>query len=311
MRYLILALALFAFLTVKAQKEFAPIGAEWYYTMNVSFNPPVTGYLKHKCIKDSVIEQQLVKVLEISYSTNHDSIVLVGYEYLMQKGDTIFYWKSGEFHMLYNFSLFMGDSLLLYSEMRNQCAEQTKYGWSTIDTTYTVTLNNTELKAYKSSATKGSVWGWSEQGLPIYEGIGCLQYLFPQNTFCGVYDGIPAYGSLRCYSDNSLGFVQFSPNIACDSTSNFRIGNELFTKPARFSVYPNPTNSFIYIKIVDSQLQENIKAEILDISGNVKIEMWIEGCKAFIDLSSLPRGSYIVLFTLNGKNIYNEKISKK
>jgi hypothetical protein len=103
-----------------SQPEFAPIGAEWYYFEYESFNPPQANYIKHSCIKDSIIAGKNVKVIQKKlYRCNGP--VDMGYEYLDRNGDTISNWKSVEFHVLYNFYLPKGDSILLYSEMPDYC----------------------------------------------------------------------------------------------------------------------------------------------------------------------------------------------
>jgi len=84
-------------LAASSQTEFAPIGAEWYYTQSESYNPPQYNYLKHTCIKDSTIAGKRVKVIQKTKFKFGGVTVPMGYEYLYQHGDTISYWKSGEF----------------------------------------------------------------------------------------------------------------------------------------------------------------------------------------------------------------------
>lgn len=290
------------------RKEFAPIGAEWYYEKAESYNPPVFGYVKHKCIKDSVIEGHKVKVLEITHSPNDYTTNLLGYEYILQKGDTIFYWKSGEFHLLYNFASQKGDSLLLYSEMRNQCKEKTNYGWNKVDSTFYQTINNVKLKGYTTVGIQGSIWGFDY--FPTIETIGNLGYLFPQNVFCGFYDGFTQIGSLRCYTDDSLGFFQFNERMRCDSTTNYPVGVELFARQHLFQLYPNPATHEISVEFDEWQDSDNPVALLYDVIGNLKIETTIHACKTAIDLSGLFPGSYILIIKANKGVIDYEKFIK-
>jgi hypothetical protein len=310
MKYIATTILIFSFFWVLAQKEFAPIGAEWYYNKAASYNPPVIGYVKHKCIKDSIIEGQKVKVLEITHSPNDYTTIFLGHEYILQKGDSIFYWKSGAFHILYNFSLQKGDSLLLYSEMLNQCEEKTNYGWSKVDSTYTTTINNVPLRAYYSSSTNGSIWGLEGIGLPIYETIGSLYYLFPQNVFCGIYDGFTQLGSLRCYTDDSLGFFQFNQRERCDSTTNYPISIDIISKNNMFEVYPNPSFDMITIDYKGNETISGFKYVLYDVIGNKRVEKGIDGNKTNIDISFLNKGSYILLIKSENKIIDYEKILK-
>jgi hypothetical protein len=201
---LLFVLILFTYLTGFAQPEFAPIGAEWYYSQYEGYMPPQANYVKHTCIKDSVIAGKNVKVIQKTLY-RRDGPVAMGYEYLHQNGDTISYWKGDMFHILYNFSLSKGDSILLYSEMPDYCENKSPYGWGSIDSVYTKTINNRSLKAYFCSNKKG--YHWSLDGSPIIEKIGGTSYLLPQNNDCVV--DVPGIGPLRCYSDPELGSCYF------------------------------------------------------------------------------------------------------
>lgn len=304
----VLVLMLFTFRIGYAQPEFAPIGAEWYYNKAESYNPPVIGYVKHKCIKDSVIEGQTVKVLEITHSPNDYTSILLGHEYILQKGDTIFYWKSGEFHLLYNFSLQKGDSLLLFSEMPNQCEDKTNYGWNKVDSIFHQTLNSVELNGYYTSGIKGSVWGFDY--FPTLEKVGNLGYLFPQNIFCGIFDGFPQFGSLRCYTDGSFGFFQFNQRERCDSTTNYPVGVETFTKTNWFAFYPNPSCDIITIDYNGNGNPSGYHIAIYDVIGNKKIEKVLADNKTNIDISFLNKGTYFILIHSGNKIIDYEKILK-
>jgi len=308
MKYLATTLLMFIFFGALAQKEFAPIGATWYYTkMETTFFPDF-GYMKHECIKDSIIEGQPVKVIEKTLFLSDSTIEPQGYEYILQKGDTIFYWKSGEFHILYNFSLQKGDSLLLYSEMPNQCEEKTNYGWSIVDSIFHKTINKIELKGYNTLGIHGSIWGFDY--LPTLEIIGNLGYLFPQNLFCGFYDGFPQIGNLRCYNDDSLGFFQFTKEI-CDSTFNYRVNVETITKGNQFSVNSNPTNDMITIDYNGNGDITGYNFMLYNVIGNKKIEKGIAGHKTNKDISYLNKGIYILLIQSGKKIIDYEKILKK
>jgi hypothetical protein len=163
--------------------------------------------------------------------------VNLGYEYLYQQGDTISYYKSGGFHILYNFSLSKGDSIRLYSEMPNQCLDKTPYGWSSIDSVYSTTINKHQLKAYFSTHKERSVWGFDS--FPIIEKVGSTEYLLPQNTFCGFVDGRPQIGNLRCYSDPTLG-VFYYDKIQCEEITSFPDIFTQLSESSLFNLYPNP-----------------------------------------------------------------------
>ncbi len=296
-------------LAASSQTEFAPIGAEWYYTQSESYNPPQYNYLKHTCIKDSTIAGKRVKVIQKTKFKFGGVTVPMGYEYLYQHGDTISYWKSGEFHVLYNFSLSKGDSILLYSEMPNQCEAKTPYGWSSIDSVYSATINNHQLKAYYSNHMKGSIWGFDS--FPIIEKIGSMQYLLPQNAFCGIMDGEPQIGVLRCYSDPEIGFYQFE-NIPCDKILSWPDGFTSLNKSSGFTVFPNPVSAELFVKS-SGGFEEDYTLELFSVKGELVKTECLEGGNSLnrIDVSSLKSGVYVVRLISASGRYFEEMIIKE
>lgn len=302
-------LFLFLMITGFSQMEFAPIGAEWYYSETLSYNPPKYGYIKLTSLKDSTINNTNVRVIEVLHVENDTTHKLVGYEYIAQSGDTIWYWKNNDFHMLYDFSMQKGDSILLYSEMRNSCSEKNPYGWNLVDSTFSKEFNGLHLKAYSSVPIKNSVWGFDSYSCEI---IGNLRYLIPQNVFCGVVD-VPLDGPLRCYSDPVNGILITSlPSVKCDSTYAYKdpVNISMISKTKVLSIYPNPVYSEL---IISGNYQEiksgNYDIEIVNINGEI-----VKNCSSFsetIDVSGLKSGIYFLIISKNKKQIDYEKFIKK
>ncbi len=285
-----------------SQPEFAPIGAEWYYSQYESHDPPQANYIKHACIKDSTINGESVRVIQKTKFTREGAVDL-GYEYLCQHGDTISYWKSGEFHPLYNFSLSKGDSMLIYSEMPNYCIDKTSYGWIGVDSVFSVRVNNYELKAYFATHIEGSVWGFA--GFPIIERIGSTLYIFPQNESCVV--DIPGIGPLRCYSDPDLGTF-FYESLPCDTITTFPDYSSKINNKHRFRLYPNPVADDLIIEYGDGR-GGRFNMEMYDNKGDrVLKQAFYPGER--IDLSKLIRGIYFIIITNNHKRYYNGVICK-
>lgn len=288
-----------------AQPEFAPIGAVWYYSQYESYNPPQANYIKHTCIKDTTVEGKKVKVIQKTNFRYGGIPVGMGYEYLYQSGDTIFYWKSGEFHVLYNFSLSKGDSILLYSEMPNRCTDKTSYGWSRIDTVYTVQVNNQTLKTYLSTHVEGSVWGFD--GWPVIEKIGSTQYLLPQNSFCGFMDGQPQIGQLRCYSDPELGDFYYE-KVPCDTITSFPDSFSSLNRNSQLKVFPNPVSDKLFVQS-HQRLKEGSTLEMYSVNGELIKRECLKGevTSYQFNLSYLEPGIYILrMISDSGK--YAEEI---
>jgi len=286
-----------------SQVEFAPVGAEWYYSQYEGYNPPMANYIKHECIKDSAIGGKLVKVIKKTKFTWEEPADL-GNEYLYQNGDTVFYWKSGEFHELYNFSLSKGDSMLLYSELFNYCEDKTPYGWVEINSVYSVTVNGQNLKAYFANPKEGSVWGFSHY--PIVEKIGSIRYLLPQSTSC-IMD-VPGIGSLRCYSDPDLGSFHYG-NLPCDTLTTYPDYIGSVQKGYMFRLYPNPVTDVLCIDYSGTSHGE-FYIEIYNNAGETACrKTFCPGDK--INLSFLPGGLYVIIISDNEKQYYSGTIFKK
>lgn len=283
--------------------EFAPIGAEWYYSQNESYNPPQANYIKHTCIKDSTINGKPVKVIQKTRYQRSGATSL-GYEYLHQHGDTIFYWKNKDFHVLYNFSLAKGDSMMLYSEMPDYCENKNPYGWVEIDSAYTNTINNHVLKAYTTSIKKGSRWylGFT----PIVEKIGSLTYLLPQNTDC-IMD-VPGIGLLRCYFDPELGVFHYPyEDFPCDTITTFPDGVNIYDRRLNLKIYPNPVSNDLFIE--GNFNEKEYTLELYSINGELIKTVCVEGGidRYSMDAKTLKSGSYIVR-VMSKKGIYAERI---
>jgi hypothetical protein len=288
MKLILTSLFLFVSLAGFAQHEFAPIGAEWYYSQYTSYNPPQANYIKHTCVKDSSIAGKLVKVIRKAKFTP-EGVVGLGNEYLYQNGDTIFYWKGGEFHELYNFSLSKGDSMLLYSEMPNYCKNKSPYGWVGIDSVYIVTINGFELKAYLASHKQGSAWDFDS--FPTIERIGNLRYLLPQSTSC-IMD-IPGIGSLRCYSDPKIGAF-FYDKLPCDTITAFPDFSPGL-KEKEVKIYPNPFDGELSLDFITSMGKSFVVA-IYNSEGQMIFSRILKRNET-IKTESFPSGIYIISVT--------------
>jgi hypothetical protein len=308
MRQLFATIVLISSLLAQAQHEFAPIGAEWYYEKMLSYNPPEAGYIKITSIKDSVIENKDVRVLEVIFAPDDTTQILEGYEYIHQSGDTIWYYKNKQFHMLYNFAMQKGDSILLYSEMENNCGDN-PYGWNKVDSTFTRAINDIGLKAYYLKPFNNSHWEFSNY---VFEIFGSMDYFFPENSFCGIYD-IITNGPIRCYSDPVHGTLITSlPQMRCDTTYTYSGPinvKDVSTGARLFSVYPNPVAEVLSITGFGyNTLQGNYKISIINTKGQV-IESHGSALKN-INVSHLAKGTYFLGISINDKIIDYEKFIK-
>ncbi len=274
---------------VTAQKEFAPLGSEWYYSKVEDWNPPDEGYVKFTTIKDTTINDKPTRIIERVYYNSNGETENWTDEYIHQSGDTVFYFRDGEFRILFNFSLEKGDTMQFYSDDFNPCGSVEKIGFVVIDSLYMQTINEIALKTFLCSPTENSPWEYYR----IAEGIGHYSGFYPRfNNTCDIQDFIPEIGELRCYSDNELGFVNIWNN-PCDTIIDYKVFIDDLKVDNYFTIYPNPSDQILQIK--SNNADELIRAiEIYSMNGQIILKKYIQKINCTIDLSSILAGIYLI-----------------
>jgi hypothetical protein len=271
-------------------QNFAPIGAEWYYTaMAGGMAPTNSEYYHFKCVKDTTINEHSLKKIEITYYRYRgDSVILTPY-YFSQSQDTVSLYNPelNKFYKLFMFNTKIGDTLTLDIPYDNFYIEDTTYR-VIIDTVIMETYGDTQLKKYVLNQIDDFGWfcgfyldivGGYEWFLPLGKAI------IPEEN-----------GPIRCYHDNDIeiNFVGYD----CDKRIINSLSNPIYDE--KFIVYPNPTNGLVQIK---SELKFN-HIEILDYSGK-KI---LESDKNVININDLDKGMYLFKVLTNTMQIIERVI---
>ena len=102
--------------TVKAQQpvEFAPVGAEWYYTRNYRIGPAPNGiaYDRFRSVRTVEINGWECKEIELYQHLDCEGVPNdhFEYRYITQEGEQVFEVEEGERLLLYDFSKEPGGS---------------------------------------------------------------------------------------------------------------------------------------------------------------------------------------------------------
>ena len=204
-----------------SQSEWAPIGATWYYDYYAQF---ATGYVKIESIKDTVVDTKQCKYLYITETVYEYPDVIKSYNIdsliTYQDNSKIYLYTKGNFVQLYDFNPTVGDvwetseipNFFNYSPSWHDPTDTTSCpaGKVVVDSVKTMFINNQSLKAIYTSPynfSKKYYYG------VILEGIGCLDYMLP-NDLCYPIVDIPRPDNLRCY--NSPSFSHSWSNKTCD-----------------------------------------------------------------------------------------------
>ena len=208
---LTLILAIVCASGLKAQTEFAPLGATWYYSVADEYGDPLSDYEKYVSVADTLIDGKTCRVVESASDT------LIFYN----DNGKVYNWFCDHFLLTYDFSAQTGDTIAV--DFRAN-----KPNSITTDTFYTVqcvvkidTLADSHLKHFELDMIPRS-------DLPDYH-FG--RYSYVENVG---YETEPMYiltnlaspditiGTcyLRCYEDNLLKYTSNwwkSQNKDCDN----------------------------------------------------------------------------------------------
>ena len=272
-------------------KGWAEVGAIWHYTQR-TINPDITSYKTFESIaEDTVVGIPCKKIKVID---RHWGDTLVWHEYMYSENDSVFFYREGNFHLLYDFGAEAGDSILL------------PYFWTVngdstllmiIDSTSTIDINGEIRKLQYITCGDGIV---VEFGDKVIEGIGNTYFMFP--TYDGEY-----FGPLRCYEDNIVGlFISpFHPNNGwnfedCDQIIT---GIDEMDGNGGLAIYPNPAHSEVLI----SGFDENAIEEVSIFTATGQRVLHLQGSDRRVDVSSLQQGMYVVEVVV-GKRMIRQKL---
>lgn len=303
---IILLLLLVVSYNLKAQTEFAPVGAEWYYNYNNFWN---VGYVKITSESDTIIDnvfcKKLVKSIHVyDYVSYNEKKGVFGYEYLTQINDSVMIYSDGEFKKLYDFSAEIGDTLLIpglghYEEFTHGTAVVTGKGFMEFEGE---SLRYIDLKHLEDTPWQFSCYHNYDNGYNtarICEKIGNISgYLLPEKYF--IVDDDEG-GALRCYSDNETS-ITFSKE-ECDYVPQKDDVDEISASDI-IKIYPNPTSNNITIELTE----ENNTIDIYDNIGKRVNSFQTDNKLINIDISDYPSGLY--LFTINNNSIVKKIIKR-
>ena len=200
--------------SLKAQTEFAPVGAEWYYEREIynydEWKYDRVAYDRFRSVDTITINGFLCKEIELFQNLDCDGNVNPYYEtrYISQDGDRIYEVIDGERYLLYDFSKKIGEYWLL-THYNDYDAE------NVADTVFV--KNITEITLEDGSTRKMFETSAYNTGSAVYctniiEGIGLDKSLFP---FYQLVGPPPCRNTgIRCYSED--GDYLIKSDVECD-----------------------------------------------------------------------------------------------
>ena len=293
---------------VHSQKEWFPIGAEWYYEWGNSMNSFMPIYKRQYFVeKDTVIEGKTCRIIN---GENNQYMGITKYIVYEENGIVYYYFNNG-FRKIYDFSVNEGDTVEF------EFLASVNYTSSELDTTLIVPcliekitskfVNGIELKEVHASCSSTIyVYLGSWYPLPVFgnyqylEKVGCES---PGKAHEGFIPFIVNMGiallpeetyRFRCYHDAEIDYMADwwkLQNKPCDY--EFRVSNSTidYSKKA-IKVYPNPVIDRLTVSGEAGQTRK-VTIVLYDAVGRVVMEKKEHlPCELFT--GEMPQGIYYI-----------------
>ncbi len=314
----LLLLLLVAAGMAKAQShEFAPVGAEWYYSYGNIFT---TGYIRIKAVKDTIIDDtECVKLekREYGYSLDPWGIGPGLYsgksrtEYVTSTKNKVYLYRNQTFNLWFDFDAEVGDSWPIPPPYNvGEMISSDTAGFLIVEAKGTEVINGKELRYIDVIDREGSEWGYgdylygqSPYTVRIYERIGPIGcYLFPETHW--VADANEG-GSFRCYEDEEIGHVSVFP-YNCDYI-NDEYQTVAENRTDCMKAFPNPTKGIVGVTVPTNK---PFVAKLYDNMGRM-IQVFT-GKESFftLNLEVFPSGLYFLSCDAE-TDTFSTKIIKK
>lgn len=280
---------------------FAPIGAKWHYTETFCFSGD-TDFLLIQSVKDTIILNKSCRELDCEYLCWERS----GLQYVYSSNDSVFFYDTelDRFQLLYLFSAKINDTWDILISNWDESIDTLKIN---VDSIYTVSINDQQLKAYDVTYT---IKEFSDNFDLIYsskviEKIGDTHYLFniPEETRMLCDDNFSR--GLRCYEDTQLGL--FSTGIAdsCNYTYKWK-SNVENNANNNIILLINPTNENIQINV---NSYEELTVELRSLPGRL-IQSKVFTLNTQLNITGLSKGLYLLTIKCHNIPIETRKIMK-
>jgi hypothetical protein len=291
--------------------EFAPVGAEWYYTNTIY--DPLEDCNKYRVEKDTLIDGALCKMVI------HNS----GYTVIFkQDGGKIYYYFNEQFNLIYDYDVQISDEVVFtfkyyhipipggsVSLMPVRCivndiqqieinGKQYKQFFTTIDT------NFEDARFYVANHN----YNYIEQ-------IGHSHVFMVEIK--QAMDAAWHTDELRCYIEDDFHYVTSwwqnyktpwgENNLPCDYLW-FNNGVTELNLSDPISVFPNPVQDELYL--LYPEFQNSVLGEIFSITGQSLMKFYIDNQYKSVNIKELPSGIYFFKCQIDNKCIIRKIIKQ-
>ena len=293
----------------KAQTEWFPIGAEWYFEEEAySFNYDYlgSGFSKYEVVKDTLVLGKSAKFIQKEkwdyegvYSANINSLILY------EESEQVYYLDQDSFYLMFDFNLETGDTLPHRMDLYNEGC----FFDLVIDSVKTVSYFGVSLKTQYVSRIGLFGGTFMTYNYTVVEKIGVVD-VFDNYGFLKDYSGELTFHpyhfcnnptpydptsrnhiDLRCYQDNDISFTSdWFEGKPCDTLIDITV-SALGISGNQLNLFPNPVLKHFQLEL---ETNNNI-IKIINIQGQVVYQEQVQNKTPIINIEHLSAGIYSVV----------------
>ena len=279
---------------VKAQTEFAPIGAEWYYTYTFGYSPNHFNHIISE--KDTIVEGNNCRILRQYYD---DSNIANEKYIIKQEQSKVYYYYQDQFNLLYDFDAEVNDTVkfslmgvkYFFDGNQNPAFYSKDTIFSIRFVVKDITINAQNLKTFTTEALEEDVFDTYFPSSYIYtEKIGLHSEFILKIEDIYYIPEFPPYNSLRCYSDADFSFISdewTTISLPCDYSLSSNINT--LKDEENVKIYPNPFSNNIFVSTNNGG-----NVTIIDISGKIIHYSELSNGVNKISTNHFSKGTYFV-----------------
>jgi hypothetical protein len=292
-------------------QDFAPVGAEWYYTELHAFSGDKT-FLKITSLKDTLVNGKDCRLIQKQGNPMCSGRPDV--ELMYEEAGIVYFWDTtfNKFQPLFDLTKNINEYWIIevMDERYIHGLDSFVFDVDTIKITVNsisfIEINGKSLKQlYVTYDMLTELHPYSYDSR-IIEKIGDMTYLFNYYPWSSVAcDGNYAAG-LRCYEDPDLGFYSTGIADSCDYIYRY-VGMISQEEPSdHFKVFPNPSDDLINVSCEKDCVYV---LELTDLIGRTVISEEINRSNQ-TDISALKNGMYVLTVKNNEKIEWRQILMK-
>jgi len=290
-KFTLIFLSFLLYSTSFAQTEFAPVGAEWFYTYDFGYCSNHLNRIFSE--KDTIVDGNNCRLLKQYYDNSNSA----SEKYIMkQEQGKVYYYYKGIFNLLYDYGAEINDTIN-FSLMGKKYFfdnNQNPPFWE-IDTVFSVRCIVESISIDAQNLRTFTTRILEEDRFDNY-----FPYMYKYTEVTGFHSEFilkinneyyipeyPPYRFLRCYSDAGFSFISdewAATSLPCDYFKNIGI-NKL--KEENINIYPNPFDNKISVFA-----NNGVNITILDFLGKVIYCTKLSNGVNEISANHFPKGIY-------------------